>query len=84
MIEEHFLEKAKISLRQSGRQTMLIPKLQCRGEPEGFVRNNTADVLGPEELNQMPQGSAPGDVQPLWVTRWFFCKLKSEDHDIRP
>ena len=27
---------------------------------------------------------APRDVQPLWVTRWFFCKLKSEDHDIRP
>lgn len=60
MTEEHFLEKAKISLRQNGRQTMLIPELQWRGEPEGFVRNNTTDVLGPEDLNQMPQGSAPG------------------------
>lgn len=47
---------------------MLIPELKWRGEPEGFVRNNTVDGPGPEELNQMPQGSAPGGVQLLWVT----------------
>ena len=35
--EEHFLEKAKISLRQSGRHSMLIPELQGRGEPDGFL-----------------------------------------------
>ena len=35
MTEECFLERAKISLRQSGRETMLIPKLEWRGGAEG-------------------------------------------------
>lgn len=55
---------------------MLIPELQWRGEPEGSVRNNTVDVLGPQELNQMPQGSAPRDVQLLWVTSWVLLQTQ--------
>lgn len=75
--------KSKISLRQNGRQTILIPELQWRGEPEGFVRNNTTDVLGPEDLNQMPQDQPPGCAAALGH-QVVLLKLESEDYDIRP
>ena len=42
----------------------------------GVFRNNTVDVLGPEELNQMIQGSAPGGMQLLWVTSWVLLQTQ--------
>lgn len=51
-----------------------------RGTVEGFVRNNTADVLGPKKPTQTFQGAACRNVQLCWVTR-VSCKQKTEGRD---